>query len=219
MSVGLNTESGQLLGRCIERIETIRAEKKQLSESESAVMAEAKAAGFLPSAIRTVVKYRAMKPHDLQEAEALVDTYRHALGMTMDTPLFRQVGLMSIDKASRDEVIEALKKFVPENGSITIEASGRPVRLTRDKAGEVTASEIVPAAPRPVATEGAVSRPERPPVPDVAPEAAEILGVEAFGQNTPIIANPFPFGDARRPRWDAGWRKASGGDGMGPGGN
>lgn len=219
MSLGLNTESGQALGRFIERIESIRAQKKQASQDENLVMAEAKSAGFLPAAIRVVLKRRAMKPHDLQEADSVIQTYEHALGMAMDTPLFRQVGLMSVDKASRDEVIEALKLLVPENGSITVEAGGRPVKLTRSETGEVTATEVVPPPPPAPSSEGSVRGvAERLPPPDVDADGAEQLGREAFGQNTPIIGNPFPFGDARRPRWDAGWRKASGGDGMGPGG-
>jgi hypothetical protein len=45
---------------------------------------------------------------------------------------------------------------------------------------------------------------------------AELLGREAFKADEPIIKNPFPFGDERRPRWDEGWRKESGTDGMGP---
>lgn len=53
-------------------------------------------------------------------------------------------------------------------------------------------------------------------VPDVDPDGAEALGRQAFKDNEPIIANPFPFGDGRRGRWDSGWRKESGTDGMGP---
>jgi hypothetical protein len=45
-----------------------------------------------------------------------------------------------------------------------------------------------------------------------------MLGGEAFAANQPIIVNPFPFGDGRRAKWDLGWRKASGTDGMGPDG-
>jgi hypothetical protein len=56
----------------------------------------------------------------------------------------------------------------------------------------------------------------KPEPPAVDADGAEVLGRDAFGSNQPIITNPFPFGDPRRPRWDAGWRKASGTDGMGP---
>lgn len=147
MTIGRNTVSGEALAGFVERIEGIRAQKKALGQDESFVLAEAKQGGFVPTAIRHVVQLRAMKPHARQEAEAIGDQYLHALGMASEMPLFRQVGLMSVDVASRASVIEALKGFVPENGSITVEAGGRPVRLTRDKGGEVTAAEVVDPPP------------------------------------------------------------------------
>lgn len=218
--MGQNTVSSEMLTSFVERVERIRADKKALADDEAAILAEAKAAGFLPAGIRAAVRIRAMKPHVRQEAEAILDTYLHALGMAEDTPLFRQVGLMSVDTASRESVIEALKAFVPDNGSIVIEAGGKPVRLTRDEDGKVTVADVVDtpspsasaAAPRPSAMR------EKAPPPDVDDAGAEALGGTAFKANAPIITNPFPFGDARRPKWDAGWRKASGTDGMGPDG-
>lgn len=50
----------------------------------------------------------------------------------------------------------------------------------------------------------------------IAPDDAEALGREAYLAGEEIVANPFPFGDPCRPRWDKGWRDESGGDGMGP---
>lgn len=219
VTIGHNTESGRMLAGYIERVENIRVQKKQLTDDEALILADAKSNGFIPKLIRHVVKIRAMKPHDRQEAETVTDTYLHAIGMISETPLFRQVGLMSVDKASRDQVIEALKSFCPENGSITIEAGGRPVRLTRDKTGEVTASEVMetPAVATPAPPPAASGIAQRPEPPDVDPAGAEQLGREAFAENKPIVTNPFPYGDVRRARWDGGWRAASGSDGMGPG--
>ncbi|MDR3513764.1 MAG: DUF2312 domain-containing protein [Caulobacteraceae bacterium] len=159
MTVGRNTVSGQLLTGFVERIETIRERKKQLGADERAVVAEATSAGFRANAIRHVIKLREMKPHDREEAEAVVEGYLHALGMIHDTPLFRQVGLINVDIASREAVIEALKAFVPQKGSIVVEAGGRPIRLTRADDGTVSASEVVerPApsdAPPPAAPGG-----------------------------------------------------------------
>jgi uncharacterized protein (UPF0335 family) len=216
LNLGRNTAAGQALTAYVERIEAIRADKKLLGEHEAAIIADAKSQGFLPAAIRHVVKLRSMKPQARQEAEAIVDVYLHALGMASDTPLFRQVGLMSVDTAQREEVIEALKRFVPDNGSITVEAGGRPVRLTRDKNGDVTAKEVADTPPRPAANASPSPSSERPAPPDVDVDQAEALGRAAFEANSPIITNPFPFGDGRRPKWDLGWRKASGTDGMGP---
>lgn len=215
MNVGRNTVSGQMLSAFVDRIETIRAQKKDLTADEALVVAEAKAEGFVPAAIKAVVKIRSMKPHVRQEAEAILDTYLAAMGMAEDTPLFRAVGLMNVDITSRDEVIEALKKLVPENGSIVVEAGGRPIRLTRDEKGEVTAQEVV-EKPQPSVRPPSSASSNRTPPPDVDDAGAAALGGEAYRDNKPIISNPFPFGDSRRPRWDAGWREASGGDGMGP---
>jgi SpoVK/Ycf46/Vps4 family AAA+-type ATPase len=44
---------------------------------------------------------------------------------------------------------------------------------------------------------------------------AEALGERAALQGEPVTTNPFTFGDPRRARFDAGWRRGSGGDGMG----
>lgn len=214
MNLGHNTESSQILSTFVERVEGLRSQKKQITDDEGAVMAEAKAQGFVPAAIRHVIKLRAMKPSDRQEAEAIVDTYLHALGMAADTPLFKHVGMMDVDKASRDSVIEALKNFVPDNGAITVEAGGRPVRMVRDKDGNVTVSEVIEQPKR--SDPPSSVTPQRAAPPSCDADGAEALGREAYKADEPIINNPFPFGDARRPRWDAGWRKESGTDGMGP---
>lgn len=60
MQVGKNTPSGELLTSFVERVEHIRVEKKLLADDESAVMAEAKAQGFIPAILRYVIKRRAM---------------------------------------------------------------------------------------------------------------------------------------------------------------
>lgn len=217
MTMGRNTPSGAQLNSFVERVERIRKDKEVLRDDEGAVMAEAKAAGFVPAILRYVIGRRAKKPHDLQEAESIADTYMAALGMATDTPLFRHVASMSVDIAQRESVIEALKALVPAVGSITIDAGGgRPVKLTREKDGSVAVEEVQPRAePKPPGSPKGAP-PSRPEPPDVDAAGAERLGREAFQANLPIIANPFPFGDARRPRWDRGWRDESGGDGMGP---
>lgn len=217
--VGHNTVSGELLTSFVERLEKLREEKREVGGQEKAVMAEAGAAGFQPKIINRVIKLRAMKPHDRDEIDSLTDNYLHALGMARDTPFLRHVATMSVDITSREAVIEALKAFVPENGSIVVEAGGKPMRLTRDSDGDVSVSEVV--KPKPSAGGGeagpsmAAPASGREPPPDVDAAGAEALGAQAFRDNVAIVKNPFPFGDARRPRWDEGWRRASGSDGMG----
>jgi uncharacterized protein (UPF0335 family) len=216
LTLGNNNQAGLRLADFIERIERVRAEKKQLALDEGAILAEAKAEGYHPGPMRAVLKIRAMKPHERAEAETLLDTYLHAMGMASEPPLRRAIGQLGVDILSRDSVVEAMKPLVPDHGSITIETKeGLPVRLTRDKDGEVHETEVV-ERPAPAAASGPRPAPVKADVPDVDAEGAEVLGRMAFKADTAIIANPFPFGDARRGRWDAGWRKESGGDGMGP---
>ncbi|MFW2346385.1 DUF2312 domain-containing protein [Brevundimonas nasdae] len=223
MNVGRNTAVGKELISIIERVESVMAAKQTMSDDIAAILAEAKFRGFVPKAIRHVIKVRAMKPHDRQESEAIISTYMHAIGEESEAPLFRHVNQMAVDIASRDQVAEAMKRFVPSNGSIIIEAGGKGVKLTRDGDGEVTSRDLATpwpdasgarpaAAPAPKRGSGSKSTE----VPETDDVGAEALGREAFKANEPVIRNPFPFGDSRRGRWDAGWRAESGTDGMGP---
>lgn len=215
-AIGRNTISGQKLQAFVERIERIRDQKKQLAEDEKLVFAELKADGFTPARVRDVLKRRAAKPADIEEAEAQLDMYLHALGMATETPLFRAVGNMSVDLAARDEVIAAFKQLVPMEGEIIVKIGAQPVRLWRDKNGEAQAEDVI-EKPKP-ASKPASAVPERPKrdVPDVDAAGAKELGRVAYKDNQPITANPFPWDDKRRAEFDAGWREASGTDGMGP---
>lgn len=216
-SNGRNTISGRQLLAFVERIERIREEKKQLAEDEKLVFAELKVAGFTPARVRDVLKRRAAKPADVEEAEAQLDMYLHAIGMASETPLFRAVGQMSVDLAARDEVIAAFKMLVPHEGEIIVKIGAQPVRLYRDASGEAQAEDVVDK-PKPASKPASASAPARPKrdVPDVDAAGAWALGAAAYRENQPITSNPFPWDDKRRAEFDAGWRKASGTDGMGP---
>lgn len=216
-TMGKNTIAGELLRGFVERVENINADIKELQNDKAVVMAEAKAANLVPAGLTYIVKKRKMKPSERAESEALEDMYLHAMGMAADNPLFRAVGLMKVDIASRESVIEAMKKFVPVNGSIEVESGGGPkVRLTRDNLGNVSVSEVIEKpVPSPEAATAGKIKPAKPDIPNVDAEGAEALGRHAFVADVPIINNPFPFGDARRPRWDKGWRDEGGNDGMG----
>lgn len=215
-AIGKNTVAGEMLRGFVERVENINAEIKQLGQDKAVVLAEAKAANLVPAAINFIVKKRKMKPSQRSEAEALEDMYLHAMGMAADTPLFRAVGLMKVDIASREAVIEAMKKFVPANGSITVEAGGAPIRLTRDGDGNISVTEVIEKPVQQDLPKTGKRQPPKAEVPDVTPEVAESMGRKAFKDDVPIISNPFPYADARRPRWDKGWRDEAGNDGMGP---
>ncbi len=65
----------------IERIERLAEEKKGIADDIKDVFAEAKAVGYDPKIMREVIKLRAMEPDDRKERDALIDTYRIALGL------------------------------------------------------------------------------------------------------------------------------------------
>jgi len=215
--VGRNTVSGRQLLDFIERIERIREEKKQLAEDEKLVFAELKASGFNAPTVRNVLRRRSAKPVDVEEAEQMLDMYLHAIGMATEAPLFRAVGMMSVDLSARDQVIEAFKQLVPLEGEIIVKIGKQPVRLYRDEKRDARAEDVI-EKPKPASRAAQPSAvPERPKrdVPDVDEDGAFALGEKAHRENQPITSNPFPWDDKRRAKFDAGWRHASGTDGMG----
>jgi uncharacterized protein (UPF0335 family) len=65
----------------IERIERLEEEKRGIADDIKDVYAEAKSTGFVPAIMRAIVRLRRMEKHDRQEAEALIETYKAALGL------------------------------------------------------------------------------------------------------------------------------------------
>ncbi|MGE0180462.1 MAG: DUF2312 domain-containing protein [Sphingomonas sp.] len=65
----------------IERIERLEEEKKGIADDVRDVYAEAKARGYDSKTMRTIVRLRKMETHQRQEMDALLETYRAALGL------------------------------------------------------------------------------------------------------------------------------------------
>lgn len=65
----------------IERIERLEEEKRATADDIKDVYAEAKATGFDTKTMRAIVRLRKMEKHQLDEMDALIETYRAALGM------------------------------------------------------------------------------------------------------------------------------------------
>ena len=76
----INVAADQLR-QFIERVESLEEEKKGIGNDIRDVYAEAKGQGYDAKIMRQIVKLRKMQPHDRQEMEALLDTYKAALGM------------------------------------------------------------------------------------------------------------------------------------------
>ena len=73
--------SAEQLRLFIERIETLEEEKKGISDDIRDVYAEAKGTGFDTKTIRAIVKLRRMETSARQESEALLESYKAALGL------------------------------------------------------------------------------------------------------------------------------------------
>jgi uncharacterized protein (UPF0335 family) len=69
------------LRQFIERYEQLEGEKKDITDAQKEVMAEAKGRGYDAKAMREVIRLRKMKPDDRAEFEAVVDMYREAAGI------------------------------------------------------------------------------------------------------------------------------------------
>ena len=65
----------------IERAERLEEEKKGISDDIKDVFAECKARGYDPKIIRKVIAIRKKKREDVQEEQAILETYLSALGM------------------------------------------------------------------------------------------------------------------------------------------
>lgn len=70
----------------LERIERLEEEKKGISDDIRDVFSEAKSQGYDTKIMRQVIKLRKMETHDRQEYEAILETYKAAVGLS-GTPL------------------------------------------------------------------------------------------------------------------------------------
>jgi uncharacterized protein (UPF0335 family) len=65
----------------IERIERLEEEKKAIGDDVKDVYGEAKSRGYDTKTMRSIIRLRKMEKHVRDEAEALLDTYKAALGL------------------------------------------------------------------------------------------------------------------------------------------
>ncbi len=68
----------------IARVEKLKQEQAAIGADIRDVFAEAKGNGFDVKAIRQIIKLRGMDAAAREEAENILDTYKHALGMIPD---------------------------------------------------------------------------------------------------------------------------------------
>lgn len=75
--------SNERLRLLIERVERLNEEKAGISDDIKAVFAEAKAVGYDAKIMREIIRLRKMKPDDLKERNALLQTYADELGLDL----------------------------------------------------------------------------------------------------------------------------------------
>jgi uncharacterized protein (UPF0335 family) len=80
-TAGAASIQGEELRQFIERIEQVRSEMADLKAVEKEIFAELSGRGYMKRPVRTIIKERAENPDDRAENDAILDTYRAALGM------------------------------------------------------------------------------------------------------------------------------------------
>lgn len=73
--------AGEELRQFIERFERLEIEKKDISDQQKEVMAEAKSRGYDTRIMRKIVSLRKRDLEDVAEEEAILSMYKTALGM------------------------------------------------------------------------------------------------------------------------------------------
>lgn len=71
------------LRQFIERIGNLEAEKKDITDAQKEVYAEAKGRGYDTKVMRKIVRDRKRSEEDIAEEEAVLEMYRAALGMVI----------------------------------------------------------------------------------------------------------------------------------------
>lgn len=169
----------------IERVERLEEEKKNIADDIKDVFGEAKSRGFDTKTMKEIIKLRKLEPHERREREAMLDTYKAALGMLDGTPL----GKWALERLKKDDEPK------PEGGGDAGDAAPADGAAT----GEAPAAPVEPT-------------PAAEPEPDV--DDARRMGNEAARDGRPVTSNPFPAFDERRAAWDEAWCAALGSDGM-----
>ena len=80
MTAAYTVTAAELL-QFIERFEQLEAEKKEVSDQQKELMAEAKGRGYDTKIMRRIVAMRKRRADEIAEEEAVLEMYKAALGM------------------------------------------------------------------------------------------------------------------------------------------
>ena len=81
MSTDAYNVTAEELRQFVERYEQLDAEKKDITDQQKDVMAEAKARGYDTKVLRKIIALRKRKPDEVAEEQLVLDLYKSALGM------------------------------------------------------------------------------------------------------------------------------------------
>ncbi|MDV7269357.1 DUF2312 domain-containing protein [Thioclava sp. A2] len=70
------------LRQFIEQYEHLEAEKKDITEQQKDIMSEAKARGYDTKVMKKIIALRKRDKNEVDEEEAILETYKAALGMS-----------------------------------------------------------------------------------------------------------------------------------------
>ena len=118
---GLQDSTQQTLRRHIENIENLEEEKRGLAADISDEFKAAKASGFDVRIMRQVLKLRRADPDEVKAAEAVLETYLHALGMLDGTPLGNWA-----DQVEAADKLSAMHRKDGAERETTISVNGGP---------------------------------------------------------------------------------------------
>lgn len=109
----------------VERIENIQDERKSLGEDITELFQEAKSEGFDVKALRKIIALRKIDAATREEQDAILDTYKHALGMTPLEEAIARTGPDDTAGAAPPKVDTANAPFHPPADDLEIPASLR----------------------------------------------------------------------------------------------
>lgn len=139
--IGHNTAAGKQLRALVERIEYLNEEIAKQMAGRNEVFLEAKSLGFCTKTIKQIIKLRQMTEPERQEAEALLELYKGALGMLNGTPLgdFARKRMMETPPHDPEtgEILEEKPEQQPTKPDLAAEeAAPEPPKETVDQARE-----------------------------------------------------------------------------------
>lgn len=73
--------TGERIRSFVERAEKLHEERAALADDLKELFAEARSQGFDVKVLKKIIQDRAKDPNERAEFEALLDTYKHAMGM------------------------------------------------------------------------------------------------------------------------------------------